>query len=148
DIIATAAAGVHEHAPRRSLDEAALTDADPALAARALDTLIEKVAVPLALSGNADRAFLARHRCTVLKIAARSELPRVLGAHAGYRSDRFDLSGTADKLEVLLLQPGIDFGTTGIFEAGGAAYEDELADRTAPPLQVLSDTCLRHLADK
>jgi hypothetical protein len=145
DALAAATAAVLKFAPPRSLDDVVLADANPASVALHLDGLIQAATVPVALSGNADRKFLASVRCVVLRVSAGSRLPSILAAHAGYRADSFWPGGPADRLEALVLQPGIDIEDTALFRAGHDAYESELADRTAPPLHTFSDKFLATL---
>jgi hypothetical protein len=148
EALEAATVAVAKFAPPRCLDEVLLADADPASVALRLDGLIQSATVPVALSSNADRRFLASVRCLVLHAPSGSRLPAILAAHAGYRADGFCPGGPADRLEALVLQPGINIQNTALFHAGHDAYESELADRTAPPLHVLSDEYLAGLSHK
>jgi hypothetical protein len=146
--LSTALDAVSKFTVPRALDDVLLAEMDPASLALRLDTLIQGAAIPLALSNNADRAFLFETRCMVLRVGAGSRLPRILSEHAGYRADSFAFDGSPDRLEVLVFQPGIDINQTTLFLAGRGAYEAELADKSAPPLHVLSDSFLACLTGK
>jgi hypothetical protein len=145
EALEAAAAAVAKFASPRSLDEVLLADTDPASVALRLDGLIQAATVPVALSSNADRRFLASVRCLVLHAPSGSQLPAILAAHAGYRGDGFCPGGPADRLGALVLQPGINIQNTAVFHAGHDAYEGELADQTAPPLHTFSDKFLATL---
>jgi len=140
--LVAATVAVEKFAPPRSLDDVLLADADPESVALRLDSLIQAATVPVALSSNADRRFLARVRCHVLQTPSGSRLPAILTSHAGYRADDFCPGGRADRLAVLAFQPGINIEDTAVFRAGRDAYEGELADRTTPPLHTFSDRFL------
>ena len=145
EVLRAAGAAVDLQAPRRSIDEALFNGADPEAVAMALDDVIARTALPIGLRPDADRAFLAGVRCVVLRVAAGSRIPQVLAEHARYPLDRFDTGGTPDRLEMIVVVPGIDLAATALFAAGEAAYEDEVADRASPPVHVLSDDSLRWL---
>jgi hypothetical protein len=147
-LLESAALAVSRYAPTRSLDDLLLADADPEVVARRLDAVIETAAIPLALSSNADRPFLSEVRCVVHRVAAGSRLPALLAEHAGYRPDTFCAGGPSDRLEALVLQPGIDIEQTAVFRAGRDAYESEIADRAAPPIHVFSDEFVANLSRK
>jgi hypothetical protein len=147
-MLEAATSAVSKFSMPRSLDEVLLSSTDPASIALRLDAAIHEAAIPLALTGNADRHFLSDVRCMVLRVSAGSRLPAILTTHAGYRADAFCFEGSPDRLEVLVFQPGIDIEETTLFHAGCDAYECELADDSAPPVHVFSDSFLAGLVRK
>jgi hypothetical protein len=60
--------------------------------------------------------------------------------------DRFCFGERSDRMEVILLQVGIDLKDTVVFESGRSWLDDEVADRSAPPVNVYSDAFLKGLA--
>jgi hypothetical protein len=147
-MLETATSAVSKFSMPRSLDDVLLAGADPVSMALRLDAAIHEAALPLALTSNADRHFLSEVRCMVLRVSAGSRLPAILATHAGYRADAFCFEGSPDRLEVLVFQPGIDIENTTLFHAGRDAYECELADDSAPPVHVFSDSFLAGLVRK
>ena len=147
-LLALANKAVAEHAPPKSLDDALFTGTDPATVARELDAIIEGVAIPVAVGPNADRAFFRSCRALVLQVPQNSRIPEVLHEHAGYSLDRFCYGERSDRMEVVLLQTGIDLKDTVAFQSGRSWYDDEMADRSTPPCHVYSDAFLKNLTKR
>jgi len=147
-MLALASEVVAKHAPPKSLDDALFTGTDPASVARELDAILEGVAIPVAVGPNADRAFFRNCRALVLQVPQNSRIPEVLHEHAGYSLDRFCYGEQSDRMEVLLLQAGIDLKDTVTFQSGRSWYDDETADRSTPPVSIYSDTFLKNLAKR
>jgi len=147
-MLATASQAVAAHAPPKSLDDMLFAGADPAAVAHELDAIIEGVAIPVAVGPNADRAFFRSCRALVLQVPQNSRIPEVLREHVGYPPDRFCYGARSDRMEVILVQAGIEIKDTVVLQSGRSWYDDEMADRSTPPVNVYSDTFLRNLAKR
>lgn len=147
-MLAVATQAVAAHAPPKSLDDMLFAGADPAVVAQELDAIIEGVAVPVAVGPNADRAFFRSCRGLVLQVPQNSRIPDVLHEHVGYPPDRFCQGTRTDRMEVILVQAGIDLKDTIVQQSGCSWYDDEMADRSTPPVNVYSDTFLKNLAKR
>jgi hypothetical protein len=147
-MLATAMQAVAAHAPPKSLDDMLFTGADPAIVAQELDAIIEGVAIPVAVGPNADRAFFRSCRALVLQVPQNSRIPEVLREHVGYSPDRFCHGTRTDRMEVILVQAGIDLKDTIALQSGRSWYDDEMADRSTPPVNVYSDTFLKNLSKR
>jgi hypothetical protein len=147
-MLATASQAVAAHAPPKSLDDMLFTGADPAAVARELDAIIEGVAIPVAVGPNADRAFFRSCRALVLQVSRNSRIPEVLREHVAYPTDRFCYGTRTDRMEVILVQAGIELKDTVVLQSGRSWYDDEMADRSTPPVNVYSDAFLRNLAKR
>jgi hypothetical protein len=147
-MLATATQAVAAHAPPKSLDDMLFTGADPAVVAQELDAIIEGVAIPVAVGPNADRAFFRSCRALVLQVPQNSRIPEVLREHVGYPPDRFCHGTRTDRMEVILVQAGIDLKDTIVLQSGRSWYDDEMADRSTPPVNVYSDAFLKNLSKR
>jgi hypothetical protein len=145
-MLAVASQAVASHAPPKSLDDALFSGTDPATVAQEIDAILENVVSPVAVGPNADRAFLRDCRARVLQVPQNSRIPEVMHDHAEYPLDRFCFGERSDRMEVILLQVGIDLKDTVVFESGRSWLDDEVADRSAPPVNVYSDAFLKGLA--
>lgn len=137
---------VVDQAPKRSLDDVLLSGNAPEAVALEIDHFLAKAVLPVAITANANRRFLQSVSCSVLRTAEGSELPALLERYAKRPRDRFNRSGTRERLELLLFQPGIDLEATSLFEGGVPPYEDEIADVASPRVHVLSDAALKRLS--
>jgi hypothetical protein len=147
-MLAVANQAVAAHAPPKSLDDALFTGTDPTAIARELDAIIEGVAVPVAVGPNADRAFFRSCRALVMQVPKNSRIPEVLREHVHYPPDRFCFGERSDRLEVILVQAGIDLKDTVVLQSGRSWYDDETADRSTPPVNVFADAFLKNLTKR
>ncbi|MBN2559516.1 MAG: hypothetical protein JXQ75_01110 [Phycisphaerae bacterium] len=145
-VLAVANQAVAAHAPPKSLDDALFTGTAPAAVARELDAIIEGVAIPVAVGPNADRAFFRDCRALVMRVPRNSRIPEVLREHVHYPPDRFCYGERPDRMEIILVQAGIDLKDTVVLQSGRSWYDDEAADRSSPPVNVYTDAFLKNLA--
>lgn len=147
-MLAVANQAVAAHAPPKSLDDVLFTGTDPGAVAREIDAIIEGVTVPVAVGPNADRSFFRSCRALVMQVPKNSRIPDVLREHVHYPPDRFCYGERSDRMEVIVVQAGIDLKDTVVLQSGRSWYDDETADRSTPPVNVYTDAFLKNLAKR